>query len=97
MLGQREGRIEILRTLTNQKKEMKKRKKKEIKKERKKKTVEYFHIVVHVTNSQTVINCPELRKQGVIQAKVEVGHRVWDAKLPNSKNIYKINKRAKTK
>ena len=27
MLGQREGRIEILRTLTNQKKEMKKRKK----------------------------------------------------------------------
>ena len=32
MLGQREGRIEILRTLTNQKKEMKKRKKKEINK-----------------------------------------------------------------
>ena len=28
MLGQREGRIEILRTLTNQKKEMKKRRKK---------------------------------------------------------------------
>ena len=73
MLGQREGRIEILRTLTNQNKEMKKRKKTR-NKERKKKTVEYFHIVVHVTNSQTVINCPELRKQGVIQAKVEVGH-----------------------
>ena len=41
------------------------------------------------------------RLQGVIQAKVEVGHRVWnswvlDPKLPNSKNVYMIrtNKRA---
>ena len=37
------------------------------------------------------------RLHGVIQAKIEVGHRVWDSwvwnpKLPNSKNIYDTNK-----
>ena len=47
--------------------------------------------------------CVDYQNQGVIQTKVQVGHRVWDLsvwhpKLPNSK-IYmiKINKRAKTK
>ena len=39
------------------------------------------------------------QSQGVIQAKVEVAHRVWDSWLPNSKWIYMIliNKRGKTK
>ena len=53
LLGQREGRIEILRTLTNSIREKQERKKKERKKEeRKKQTAEYCHIVVRVTKNR---------------------------------------------
>ena len=53
LLGQREGRIEILCTLTNSIREKQERKKKEREKEeRKKQTAEYCHIVVRVTKNR---------------------------------------------
>ena len=48
LLGQREGRIEILCTLTNSIREKQERKKEE----RKKQTAEYCHIVVRVTKNR---------------------------------------------
>ena len=48
----------------HKKKKTRKKKKKGRKKERNRKTVEYCHIVVHATSSQTIqytTNCPELR------------------------------------
>ena len=53
-LGKREGRIEILWTITNciKKKKQTNKSRKKKKKKKKKKTAKYYcHIVVHVTNS----------------------------------------------
>ena len=54
LLGQREGRIEILCTLTNsiREKQERKRTKREKRKKEKKQTAEYCHIVVRVTKNR---------------------------------------------
>ena len=53
--GQREGRIEILWTVTNSIRK-KTREKKEKPRKNRKNTAENSHIVVYVTNSQTIYN-----------------------------------------